>query len=186
MRTGVYPGSFNPPTVAHLAIAEAAVTTHCLDRLDLVVSRVPLGKDVVERPTLEHRLHVLERTVTTRGWLSLVVTDQQLYVQLADGYDVVVMGADKWHQLHDPGFYGDSEHERDRAIAALPRPAIVDRPPHPAPEQYRLDVAAEFTAMSSTHVRAGRHEWMAPEAAAFDAETGAWSDPARYDRWLTR
>ena len=37
--------------------------------------------------------------------------------------------------------------------------------------------------VSSTAVRAGRREWMAPEAAAFDEATGAWSDPARYARW---
>jgi hypothetical protein len=33
-------------------------------------------------------------------------------------------------------------------------------------------------------VRAGRHEWMASEARAFDERTGAWSDPERYERWL--
>ena len=33
---GCYPGSFNPPTVAHLAVAESAVEQAGLDRLDLV------------------------------------------------------------------------------------------------------------------------------------------------------
>ena len=37
--------------------------------------------------------------------------------------------------------------------------------------------------MSSTAVLEGRRDWMAPEAIAFDDETGAWSDPERYARW---
>ena len=33
-------------------------------------------------------------------------TDEQLIADLAEGYDVCVIGADKWHQLHDLTFYG--------------------------------------------------------------------------------
>ena len=44
-RRGVYPGSFNPLTVAHLAIADAAFHTARLERLDLAISRAALGKD---------------------------------------------------------------------------------------------------------------------------------------------
>ena len=184
MRTGVYPGSFNPLTVAHLAVAEAAVGAHALDRLDLVVSRVALAKDEVERPLLVHRLEVLEQAAAARAWLGVALRDEQLIVELAAGYDVVVMGADKWEQLHDPAFYGGSDSARDAAVAALPTPAVVDRPPLFAPPEHRLDVHVDFHEVSSTHVRAGRHDWMADEAAAFDAATGAWSDPVRYDAWV--
>ena len=184
MRTGVYPGSFNPLTVAHLAVAEVAVATHDLDRIDLVVSRAALAKDEVARPLLVHRLEVLEQAAGTRAWLGVALRDEQLFVDLAQGYDVVVMGADKWEQLHDPAFYGGSESARDAAVAALPTPAVVDRPPRFAPPEHRLEVHVDFHDVSSTHVRSGRHDWMADEAAAFDAATGAWSDPARYDRWL--
>ena len=38
-----YPGSFDPLTIAHLAIAETAWSTHSLDRVDLVISQVALG-----------------------------------------------------------------------------------------------------------------------------------------------
>jgi hypothetical protein len=41
-----------------------------------------------------------------------------------------------------------------------------------------LDVPPEHLEVSSTAVRAGRKEWMVAEAAAFDAETGAWSGPS--------
>jgi nicotinic acid mononucleotide adenylyltransferase len=186
VRTGVYPGSFNPLTVAHLAVAEAAVRAHDLARLDLVVSRLALAKGEVERPLLVHRLEVLEQVAASRAWLGVALRDEQLFVDLAQGYDVVVMGADKWEQLHDPAFYGGSEDARDAAIAALPTPAVVDRPPLFAPPEHRLDLHVEFHEVSSTQVRAGRHEWMADEAAAFDAATGAWSDHARYERWLAQ
>ncbi|MEC8920902.1 MAG: nicotinic acid mononucleotide adenylyltransferase, partial [Actinomycetota bacterium] len=33
MRHGVYPGSFDPPTLAHLAVADAARRRHGLDRV---------------------------------------------------------------------------------------------------------------------------------------------------------
>ena len=38
--------------------------------------------------------------------------------------------------------------------------------------------------VSSTGARSGRREWMAPEALAFDDQSGAWTDPNRYDAWL--
>ena len=36
-RIGVYPGSFNPPTIAHIEIALAARAHHGLQRVDLAV-----------------------------------------------------------------------------------------------------------------------------------------------------
>ncbi len=38
MPVGVYPGTFNPLTVAHLAVADAARRQCGLDRVDLVIS----------------------------------------------------------------------------------------------------------------------------------------------------
>ncbi|HMQ26574.1 MAG TPA: hypothetical protein PKA98_11350, partial [Acidimicrobiales bacterium] len=92
---------------------------------------------------------------------------------------------DKWAQVIDPAFYGGSVAAGDAAVAAPPRVAVVDRPPLLAPPELRLGVHEDHHPVSSSDVRAGRHEWMAAEAAAFDAETGAWTDPERYDAWLT-
>jgi hypothetical protein len=63
--------------------------------------------------------------------------------------------------------------------------AVVPRPPHAGPSEGILAVPGLPDGVSSTAVRTGRTEWMAPEAAEFDARTGAWTDPARYERWLT-
>ena len=130
MRTGVQPGSFDPPTLAHLAIAHAALRHHRLDRVIWTVSRRPLGKDD-GRTDVDDRLTVLHSVVADHRWLAAEATDARLVADIADGYDVVIMGADKWHQLHDPTFYGGPEVEpaaaMDRALERLPH-RLAPRP----------------------------------------------------------
>ena len=67
------------------------------------LSRDPLGKERGGRTTVEARRAVLDRVVDDHAWLDVVVSDARLVADLAAGHDVVVMGADKWHQLHRPG-----------------------------------------------------------------------------------
>ena len=179
-RRGVYPGSFNPPTLAHVEIAAAAARQHRLDVVDLAISRVALAKEDVTVPRFDHRLHVVTQVVADHDWLGLFVTDAQLLVDIARGYDVLVMGADKWHQIQDPMFYDDNEAARDAAMAALPSVAVAPRPPLDVPADLLLDVPEEFSEMSSSAARAGMHHWMHPKALAFDLETGAWTDRDRY------
>jgi len=182
VRRAAFPGSFNPLTMGHLAVAEAAREQCQLDVVDLVVSRVALAKESVERPRLEDRVSVLRDAAASRPWLGIVVTDDKLIADVAAGYDVVVMGADKWAQVVDPAFYGGSTEARDAAVARLPTVAVAPRPPFDVPARViALDVSH---GASSTAVREGRRDWMAPEAADFDRRTGAWSDPDRYDNWL--
>jgi len=181
-RRAAFPGSFNPLTVGHLAVAQAARVQCELDVVDLIVSRVALAKADVERPRLEDRVAVLEAAASSRPWLDVVLTDRQLIADVAEGYEVVIMGADKWAQVVDPAFYGGSTEARDAAVARLPPVALAPRPPLDVPVGVVvLDVSHEA---SSTAVRDGRTDWMAPEAAEFDQLTGAWSDPDRYDAWL--
>jgi nicotinic acid mononucleotide adenylyltransferase len=184
MRVGAYPGTFNPPTVAHLAIAEAAWRQGDLDRVELVLSRSPLGKDPAV-PSFEHRLQVLDAVAASRPWLAVTVTDKRLIADVAAGYDAVIMGADKWIQVCDPAWYGGSSLARDAALDRLPQVLLVERPGYqsirPDPDRgLLLIVDQDHAEVSSSRVRAGRRDWMAPEAAAFDEATGAWSQPDRY------
>ncbi|MBO0748104.1 MAG: hypothetical protein J2O47_07130 [Acidimicrobiaceae bacterium] len=185
MRVGVYPGSFNPPTVAHLAIAAEALRVGRLDRIDLVVSRSPLGKPEVTVPTLADRLEVLRHVARNRPGLGVRLTSDQLLADIAAGAAAVVLGADKWAQVVDPVWYGGSEAARDEATDRLPLALVAPRPPFPLPlaEPDRvlpLQVSEALFEVSSTAARAGRREWMAAEAAEFDERTGAWSDQERY------
>ena len=164
---GCYPGSFNPPTVAHLAVAEAAVRAAGLVRLDLVLSRVALGKEELVSPTVDERAAVLRSVAASRPWLGVVVTDARLIAEIAAGYDAVVVGADKWRQIVDPAWYGDDPAARDDAVASLPRVLVAPRAgDHPEGVEL-LEVAEEHHHVSASAVRAGSAEaqgWALPEA----------------------
>ncbi|CAN5560510.1 hypothetical protein BH10ACT1_BH10ACT1_04750 [soil metagenome] len=192
VRLGCYPGSFNPPTVAHLAVAEAARDAANLDRVDWVVSRRALGKEALVVPSIEDRLGLLREVASSRPWLGVVVSDLRLIADLAAGYDAVVMGADKWRQVNDPAWYDHDPEQRDAALAGLPLvlvapragDAIIELDGHPLPAGVeRLSVGEDHRPVNATAIRAGdpaAQGWLLPEAAAFDARTRAWSDPDRY------
>ncbi len=173
---GCYPGTFDPPTVAHLAVAEAAVAHAGLVRLDLVVSRVPLGKDTADGATLARRVEVLRAVAATRPWLGVVVTDACLIADIARAYDAVVMGADKWRQVCDPSWY-DSVAACDAAVATLPRVLVAARGDDRLDERGDgcspddrfecLAVDEVHLPVSSTAVRVGlpgAGAWVVPEA----------------------
>lgn len=190
MGVGVYPGSFNPPTTAHLAIAGAARDAHALEAVVLSVSRSALAKEGVDHPRFDHRIEVLEASVAHLDWLSIRVTDHQLLAHVARGFDLLVVGADKWWQIQDPVWYDGDPAARDAAMAQLPRVAVVPRPdtdlPRPdLPPELILPVPIELTGgVSSTRARAGAVELMTEAARRFAQRTGAWLDPERYERWL--
>jgi hypothetical protein len=160
---GIYPGSFDPPTIAHVAIAEAAVRAGSLTQLDLAMSRVTLGKDAGAQAPLEARRALAERLGASRPWLRVVVTDAQLITDIADGYDVVVLGADKWAQVRDPAWYDGSVAARDAAVARLARVLVAPRSGHAVVGAEVLDVPAHIAEVSSSAARAGAHHLIAPE-----------------------
>jgi nicotinic acid mononucleotide adenylyltransferase len=172
-RRGAYPGSFNPPTLAHLAIVDAARAAHRLDHVDLIVSRIALGKPHPPGPAFDERVEVLHAMSRRVGGIAIVVADAQLVAELAAGYDVVIMGADKWHQVNDPAFY-DSVEERDEAVANLPTVAVVPRPPWPVPHELALHVDERWRDVSSTAARGGAIDLMVPEAATLTRTRGGW------------
>jgi hypothetical protein len=184
LRRAVYPGSFNPPTTAHLAIAAAVVEQRQIDVVVFSISRRALGKEEVAHPRLHHRLSVLADVVDDIDWLQMQETEDQLLVDIASGFDVLIMGADKWHQINDPIWYDGDPGQRDQALDALPELAIAPRPPLAVPARHRLDIDPRHAETSSTRARAGARNLMATEAQLFALETGAWIDESRYEWWL--
>lgn len=157
---GCYPGSFDPPTIGHLAVAEAALAHCALDRLDLVLSEDPLGKPAAA-PFAERAARV-EAATAGRDRLAVVRTSARLLVDICAGYDVLVLGADKWGEVVDPAWYG-SETARDEAVARLPRVVVAPRAGAYVPEGVELlPVDPAIRAVSSSEVRAGRRSWAAP------------------------
>jgi hypothetical protein len=171
-RIGVYPGSFDPPTIAHVHLAERAIAQCGLDRLDLVISHVTLGKSDDHLTPLGDRLAELHRLADTNPALGVRTTEHSLLADIAEGYDLVVMGADKWAQVLDPSWYGDAQ-ARDAALRRLPAIALAPRPPWPMPTDDPsaaapagvaltiLEVDERHGPVSATEVRAGRTEWRA-------------------------
>jgi nicotinate-nucleotide adenylyltransferase len=170
VRRGVFPGSFDPLTVAHVAVADAAVATLGLDRLELSVSRDALGKAHLDS-TLNDRVADLRTAVADRPGWGVVVTTARLLADVADGFDAVVLGADKLAQVLDPAWYG-TEPERDDALRRLPTVAVAPRTGQSLDglvDQARalgvdlvvLDVAGHLHEVSASAVRAGRHDWRA-------------------------
>jgi nicotinic acid mononucleotide adenylyltransferase len=163
-RHGVFPGSFDPLTVAHLAIADAARAQCGLDLLDLVVSHVALAKEDRHQAPVDARLAAIDAATTDRPWLRARDTEHQLLADIASGYDLLVVGADKWLQLHDTRFYDGSAAAMHAALARLPPVAVAPRAGVARPDgdvATVLDMDPAHLHVSSTAVRSGRHEWRA-------------------------
>ena len=160
---GVYPGSFDPLTVAHLAIADAAARLVPLDTLDLAISRVALGKEHGAHSSIGARIEAIARAARTRPWLAATATDARLIADIARGYDVVVMGADKWAQVRDPAWYGSDTAARDAALAALPRVLVAPRPGFEVSGADVLAIPDGLGAVSSSRARAGEHHLVPSE-----------------------
>jgi len=163
-RRGVFPGSFNPLTVAHLEVARQAREQHSLDEVHLVVSKVALDKPTPPGPSFDDRIALIEADAEAFDWLSVVTTELQLIADIAVGYDVVIMGADKWRQVNDEQYY-QSSSDRDAAIARLPTVVVATRSGDDAPDGLRLETGIEFHGVSSTEAREGKPGLMAPHAA---------------------
>ncbi len=158
---GAYPGTFDPPTIAHVAIADAARRECGLDAVDFIVNEGPLGKAGVR--SLASRVAMLEALAASRPWVRVVVTDRLHLADIAEGYDVLVLGADKWAQVLDASFY-DSEAARDAAVARLPRLAVAPRYGLALPGGcVVLDIGDGHDAVSSTAARSGRVDVVPPE-----------------------
>lgn len=60
MRTGIFGGSFNPPHLAHLIIAETMRDVHALDRVLWIPGAHPPHKDPAALAPAEHRLAMVQ------------------------------------------------------------------------------------------------------------------------------
>lgn len=159
-RRGIYPGSFHPLTVAHVAVIGAALEQRRLDRLDLAISQAAFDKAHLSEQ-IEQRAAALHRFADGRSDIGIVVSQHRLIADLAVGYDAVVMGADKWHQLHELRFYGGDQAAQRAALASLPEVAVAPRQGWSTPGEHRLWLPPEFAEVSATAVRAGRTDWRA-------------------------
>lgn len=132
----VFPGAFNPPTNAHLALMQQA-RLHALTqkqvekddprspRLYAAISKLTVDKERVERPLLVDRVLLLSAVLQAHlPWAGILLFNCGLYVEQAQAvrtsFSVVqrlffLIGYDKIVQIFDPRYY----QERDTALDKL-------------------------------------------------------------------
>ena len=140
------PGAFNPPTMAHLALAEASLRAIPGAQLFFALGTTTIDKEQTERAALLDRLLLLDQLARRVGNLGVMLTNRGLYVEQAaaaraafpeitDLYFVV--GYDKIEQIFDARYY----HDRDAALTALfslARLLVAPRASHEEADVHRL------------------------------------------------
>ncbi|HXB68458.1 MAG TPA: hypothetical protein VNY05_09450 [Candidatus Acidoferrales bacterium] len=161
-RLGVFPGTFNPITVAHVALVQAA-----LSRVDEVVYILPrvLPHKLYSRAGFAQRLKLLCAAVEENEACSIASTDGGLFVEIAAecraAYGPETMltflcGRDAAERIvnwdyGDPGALGAMLRQFDLLVAARSGE-------YAPPSEFRhairpLELAGEFDHVSATEVR---------------------------------
>ncbi len=133
-RLGILGGTFDPPHVAHLILAEEVITAMHLDRLLWLLTPVPPHKPEQQITPVEHRLAMLQAAIGDhpRFALSRVDIDRPPPHYAADSMELIrdrypddllvyVMGGDSLRDL--PGWYAPGMF-----VSACDRIAVVRRP----------------------------------------------------------
>ncbi len=215
-KLGLLPGSFNPLTVAHTALAAAALDSGAADRVLFTLSTRTVDKEVVAGAALEDRLLVLELAAEEDGRLGVLVTNRGLYVDQAElaraafpsATEIVfLVGWDKIVQILDPRYYDDRDAALERLfglagflvaprgdVGAAGLTELLDRPEHRrfAGAVRPLELPLSLREVASRRARAGAMsaDQLPPAARAFVEETGAYDrrrpDEPGLDRYRLR
>ena len=124
----VFTGSFNPPTIAHLALLKQArqfARLHEPMHLYAAFTKHTVDKETVERPLLLDRIMLLDLLLRRRlPHAGIMLFNRGLYVEQAEAIRLsfprvkrifFLMGFDKIVQILDPHYYDD----RDASLVAL-------------------------------------------------------------------
>jgi nicotinic acid mononucleotide adenylyltransferase len=212
-RLALMPGSFNPPTYAHLALADAVVRTGRVDRVDFLIATRTVNKETIEGASLPDRLVMLLALVRSRPDLGVVLVNRGLYVDQAELVRATVpgvrdlwfvVGFDKIVQIFDPRYYRNRDEALDRLFSlarffVAPRDdagrvSLADLLARPENRRYAeavefLDLAASFGHVSSSRFRA--HDPLAgptvpPVVLDFMREAGGYATCEPADREARR
>lgn len=177
-RVGLLPGSFNPLTLAHIALAESARATARLDLVAWGIAARTVDKEGVLRATIPDRLAQLAVYARSSPTDAVLLLNRGLYVEQADALRaltgataelVIVVGFDKVVQILDPHYYQDRaaalrELFGRATLLVAPRldddqtalARLLERPENAAYARFigYMDVARRFRLDSSTAARA--------------------------------
>ncbi|MGH8007993.1 MAG: hypothetical protein ACREQ3_13415, partial [Candidatus Binatia bacterium] len=117
-RVGIFPGSFNPLTVAHTELARQARKTLQLDRVFFTLAKVTVDKEQVTGLSLADRLLLLTLYAQRHDGIGVALVNRGLYVEQAQAFRSLlgvqtelhfVVGMDKLQQIFDPRYYQDRD-----------------------------------------------------------------------------
>lgn len=123
-RVGILPGSFNPPTSAHLDLCLAARNHFKLDYVVFSLSSVIIDKERTEGLCQEDRLLLLSLLAQSHDWMAVAAANRGLYSEQVLGFRELfgkgvqlffIVGMDKVIQIFDAQYYTD----RDAALKTL-------------------------------------------------------------------
>ncbi len=206
-RLALLPGSFNPLTDAHTALADLALESGRVDVVAYLLASRTVDKERVEGASLADRLICLGEYVKEHPRQGVLLVNRGLYVDQAGiarqtfpDLEALwfVVGYDKIVQIFDPRYYQDRDAALDRlfSLAAFlvstrapagPRDLddFLARPENRryADRVFRLDLPPAYQHLSSTRVRDAAQRGAIPAesvpsiVARFLRETGAYQAP---------
>ena len=161
-RLAVFPGSFNPPTCAHLALAQAALAQ--ADEVLFVVPRV-FPHRRYEGAGLEQRLEMLWQASAAEPRFSVAATDRGLFIEIAMdcraayGPNVKLLflcGRDAAERIVEWDYGSPGEFARQLEVFSLlvaARHGEYSQPSIYAGRIHRLLLPQDYSETSSTEVR---------------------------------
>lgn len=179
-RLGLLPAVFNPPTMAHLALASEAQRTFDLDQVAFALPDAPPHKRI-ERPSAEQRLDWLVRLAAERTDRAVVSCPGGLVIEIVRSVQStvggeceisVIAGRDAAERFASWD-YGERESFADQlrhySLLVAGRKGAYSVSSEFTPRVSRFEIDARFEAASSSAVRAAiragrpwRH-WVPPE-----------------------
>ncbi len=164
MDVGLFGGSFNPPHVAHLIVAEVARDQFGLDEVWWIPNATPPHKSSDELADVEHRLEMTKRAVSDNSGFRLcdieieragvsytVETVRALQEQYPDTDFGLVIGSDSLD--HFAEWHRPDEIAERVPLVVYKRPGVIDTVPEPRFARHVRFVAAPVMEVSGTEIR---------------------------------
>lgn len=122
---GIFPSSFNPITMGHMAMLQRAAEIRAFKEIVLILDTQPMDKEILGA-TLVDRLLMLEVLFEGRRGVSVGVSNGGLFLTKAEvlkemfprGTDIsFIVGYDTLARVFDPKYYEDREEALDQLFA---------------------------------------------------------------------
>lgn len=124
-RLGIFSGSFNPITIAHIKMVEKAREQYYLDEMLLLLAKANVDKDVFGMP-LAGRMLTLKCYAETQNNISIGVSSHGRYIDKVTALKAVypydtelffIVGYDTLVRIFDPKYYADINAELEHLFS---------------------------------------------------------------------